>query len=77
MFYVLFALCFARLKALYFVISNHYCYFLGYSTLYLFKSMSAGSCIFYFSIEREKMVKGKGVNLGVDGVDFIYLKKFF
>lgn len=29
--------------------------------------MSTGSCILYFNIKREKMVKGKGKNLRVSG----------
>lgn len=38
------------------------------ATLCLFKTMSTGSCILYFTNKRGRLVKGKGVNLRVAGL---------
>ena len=38
------------------------------ATLCLFKTMSTGSCILYFTNKRGRLVKGKGINLRVAGL---------
>ena len=35
---------------------------------FLFKTMSTGSCILYFTNKRGRLVKGKGINLRVAGL---------
>lgn len=49
--------------------------FLDLATLCLFKTISAGLCISYFSNKRGSVVKGKGLNLGVARVGMYEFNK--